>query len=103
MPCPEYKALLEPYARRELPENQQRLLKDHLAACDDCRAAVRYLRMSDDAIRVALLAGTARQSQEEDERSRRLLRVMVWLGVVGALLVGALYMFLRLMAMRANG
>ena len=55
MACREYKALVRRFAEGGLPENQERLLRDHLAECDACRRIVRLLELDDAAIGAALL------------------------------------------------
>jgi hypothetical protein len=60
MACPDYKALLPRYVDGELPQEQERLLKDHLPTCDSCRGTIRLLKMEDRAIRSALFGPGSR-------------------------------------------
>ncbi|MEN8149372.1 MAG: zf-HC2 domain-containing protein [Planctomycetota bacterium] len=55
MPCDEYRALVTQRARGPLPEEQERLLQDHLPDCRECRRAVALQELDDAAVHDALL------------------------------------------------
>ena len=92
MACPDYKALLTRYVDGELPREQERLLKDHLPACDSCRGTVRLLKMEDKAIRSALLGVGSKGSRVRPPI--RLVRAAVICGLLfglGTLVLLAVY------------
>jgi hypothetical protein len=93
MACDSYKALLSSHVDGELPPDQGRLLKDHLPGCDSCRRTIRFLRMEDDAIRGALLAG--HRGEPIRLGSSRALRAALIGGIFVGLSLVALYVAYR--------
>ncbi len=83
MACSEYKALLPRQAKGQLSADQERLLKDHLRACDSCRSTLRLLRMDDKAISGALLG--LRPRGDSPPPPRRSYRMLLF-GTAGILL-----------------
>jgi len=89
VPCEEYRPLVQMMGEGELPPEQASLLSDHLPDCPSCRKAVRLLRLSDAAVRDALL-GLPGTSTAERHQVRRLVR----LGAIATVAVGVVLLSL---------
>jgi len=83
VPCDEYRSLVEKRGGGKLPPEQERLLSDHLPACESCRKAVRLHALDDAAVGDALL-GFSGSTAGDRHASRRLVR----LGVLAATAIG---------------
>ena len=88
MSCQDYRPLLTRHAESGLSDPEQRLLKDHLRGCDECRRRFRLQKMDDRAIRSMLLVPPTQSGPHG--RDNRLLKTLLW----GAFLVGFLLMLL---------
>ena len=94
MPCEEYRALVEKRGEERLPDEQERLLADHLPDCESCRKAVALQRLDDTALHNALL-GLPTGRAAEAAGARRLTRMVVVPTVMLALVLFGLWALYR--------
>ena len=88
MSCQDYRPLLTRSAEGGLPESEERLLKDHIRECEECRKRHRIQKMDDRAIRSMLLVPATRAAAGTGDN--RLVKALLW----GAFMVGFVLLLL---------